>query len=114
VRFANVPLKSVYTESELAFLSRQYFARLCRNFGAHRPTGQTGPKVVGTSDNQCTNGLRVDQEDKYLTLLRRELVRAQARLKRAERDCDLLREENERLKALLKKQAAADVGQSES
>ena len=43
--------------------------------------------------------------DKYLVLLRRELVRAQARLKRAERECDRLREENAHLKARLSKAA---------
>jgi hypothetical protein len=42
------------------------------------------------------------ETDKYLVLLRRELVRAQARLKRAERECERLREENARLKALAK------------
>jgi hypothetical protein len=42
------------------------------------------------------------ETDKYLVLLRRELVRAQARLKRAERECERLREENARLKELAK------------
>lgn len=37
--------------------------------------------------------------DRYLILLRRELVRAQARLKRAERARDLLLAENVKLKA---------------
>lgn len=37
--------------------------------------------------------------DRYLALLRRELVRAQARLKRAERARDLALAENARLKA---------------
>ncbi|GEM_PF-5567690 len=39
--------------------------------------------------------------DRYLILLRRELIRAQARLKRAERARDLLLTENARLKAKL-------------
>jgi hypothetical protein len=42
-----------------------------------------------------------DGDDKYLMLLRRELVRAQARLTRAERERDRLFEENRRLLALL-------------
>jgi hypothetical protein len=42
-----------------------------------------------------------DRNDKYLVLLRRELVRAQARLKRAERERDAALSENERLKARL-------------
>ena len=53
------------------------------------------------------------QNDKYLVQLRRELVKAQARLKRAERrraylcrcpverECDRLRLENQRLKDLV-------------
>lgn len=41
-------------------------------------------------------------DEKYLVLLRRELVRAQARLKRAERERDDLAEENRKLRALLK------------
>ena len=41
-------------------------------------------------------------DEKYLLLLRRELVRAQARLKRAERERDELAEENRKLRALLK------------
>ena len=52
------------------------------------------------------------QNDKYLVLLRRELVRAQARLKRAERECDRLRAENQRLKELVK--AAANEGERRS
>ena len=39
--------------------------------------------------------------DRYLVLLRRELVRAQARLKRAERERDIARAENARLRALV-------------
>ncbi|HWI29007.1 MAG TPA: hypothetical protein VN668_18675 [Stellaceae bacterium] len=42
-----------------------------------------------------------DTNDRYLVLLRRELVRAQARLKRAERERDAALAENERLKAKL-------------
>jgi hypothetical protein len=38
------------------------------------------------------------QDDKYLVLLRRELTRAQARLKRAERERDAALEENRRLR----------------
>ena len=45
------------------------------------------------------------QDDKYLIQLRRELVKAQARLKRAERECDRLRVENQRLKELVKASA---------
>ena len=41
------------------------------------------------------------QNDKYLVQLRRELVKAQARLKRAERECDRLRLENQQLKDLV-------------
>ena len=40
------------------------------------------------------------EDDKYLVQLRRELVKAQARLKRAERECDRLRLENQRLREL--------------
>ena len=43
----------------------------------------------------------MDSDDKYVVLLRRELTRAQARLKRAERERDRLQAENERLKAKL-------------
>jgi Ser/Thr protein kinase RdoA (MazF antagonist) len=43
----------------------------------------------------------MDREDNYLILLRRELVRAQARLKRAERERDDLRAENQALRKLL-------------
>jgi hypothetical protein len=43
----------------------------------------------------------MDGDDKYLTLLRRELVRSQARLKRAEQERDRLREENRLLRQLL-------------
>jgi hypothetical protein len=39
--------------------------------------------------------------DTYAVLLRRELTRAQARLKRAEGERDRLRDENRRLRALL-------------
>lgn len=42
-----------------------------------------------------------DRNDKYLVLLRRELVRAQARLKRAERERDAALAENERLRKRL-------------
>jgi regulator of replication initiation timing len=45
------------------------------------------------------------EHDKYLIQLRRELVRAQARLKRAEQECDRLRLENERLRELAKASA---------
>ncbi len=40
-------------------------------------------------------------DDKYLALLRRELVRAQARLKRAERERDAALEENRTLRQRL-------------
>ena len=43
------------------------------------------------------------ETDKYLTLLRRELVRAQARLKRAERERDAALEENRKLRERLRK-----------
>lgn len=43
----------------------------------------------------------MDSDDKYLVLLRRELTRAQARLKRVERERDRLQAENEQLKAAL-------------
>jgi hypothetical protein len=46
--------------------------------------------------------MAMDTDEKYLVLLRRELVRAQARLKRAERERDALAEENRKLRALLK------------
>ena len=45
----------------------------------------------------------MDRTDRYLVLLRRELVRAQARLKRAERERDELAAENVRLKKRLKR-----------
>jgi hypothetical protein len=41
--------------------------------------------------------------DKYLVLLRRALVRAQARLKRAERERDAALEENRKLSERLKR-----------
>jgi len=40
-------------------------------------------------------------EDAYAVALRRELVRAQARLSRTEKELDALREENRRLKERL-------------
>ena len=40
-------------------------------------------------------------DDKYLILLRRELTRAQARLKRAERERDAALEENRKLREKL-------------
>ena len=45
----------------------------------------------------------MDRAGRYLALLRRELVRAQARLKRAERERDELAAENMRLKKRLKR-----------
>jgi hypothetical protein len=45
------------------------------------------------------------KDDKYLVLLRRELVRAQARLKRAERDAAL--DENERLRRAMQQRRNA-------
>ncbi len=45
----------------------------------------------------------MDRAGRYLVLLRRELVRAQARLKRAERERDELAAENVRLKERLKR-----------
>jgi hypothetical protein len=44
-------------------------------------------------------------DDKYLVLLRRELTRAQARLKRAERERDAALEENHKLKEKLARRA---------
>jgi hypothetical protein len=41
-------------------------------------------------------------DTKYQVLLRRELIRAQARLKRAERERDALLEENRRMRQLLR------------
>jgi hypothetical protein len=43
------------------------------------------------------------KDDKYVVLLRRELVRAQARLKRAERERDAALAENERLRQTLER-----------
>jgi hypothetical protein len=48
----------------------------------------------------------MELNDKYLVLLRRELTRAQARLKRAELERDRLLGENQRLKARLERGAA--------
>ncbi len=45
-------------------------------------------------------------DDKYLLLLRRELTRAQARLKRAERERDAALEENKKLKERLQRRRA--------
>jgi hypothetical protein len=45
----------------------------------------------------------MERTGRYLMLLRRELVRAQARLKRAERERDELAAENARLKKRLKR-----------
>jgi hypothetical protein len=42
-------------------------------------------------------------DDKYLALLRRELVRAQARLKRAERERDVALVENRKLRERLQR-----------
>jgi hypothetical protein len=56
-------------------------------------------------NHQHTRESSVSQNDKYLVQLRRELVRAQARLKRAESECDRLRLENQRLKELVKASA---------
>ncbi len=39
----------------------------------------------------------MERDDRYLTLLRRELIRAQARLKRLERERDRLLEQNAEL-----------------
>ena len=46
-------------------------------------------------------------DDKYLVLLRRELTRAQARLKRAERERDEAIEENRKLRQLLRRRKRA-------
>jgi hypothetical protein len=46
-------------------------------------------------------------DDKYLVLLRRELTRAQARLKRAERERDEAIEENRKLRQSLAKRRRA-------
>ncbi len=45
----------------------------------------------------------MERTDRYLVLLRRELVRTQARLKRAERERDELAAENVRLNKRLKR-----------
>jgi hypothetical protein len=45
---------------------------------------------------------RMETDTKYQVLLRRELIRAQARLKRAERERDALLEENRRMRQLLR------------
>jgi hypothetical protein len=45
-------------------------------------------------------------EDEYLVLLRRELTRAQARLKRAERERDEAIAENSKLRQKLKRRGA--------
>jgi hypothetical protein len=44
----------------------------------------------------------MEMDPKYQVLLRRELIRAQARLKRAERERDALLEENRRMRQLLR------------
>jgi hypothetical protein len=49
----------------------------------------------------------MDIDREYLMLLRRELTRAQARLKRAEWERDQLRDQNERLAALLREHRIA-------
>lgn len=43
----------------------------------------------------------MERDDRYLTLLRRELIRAQARLKRLERERDRLLEQNAELRRRL-------------
>lgn len=45
----------------------------------------------------------MERADRYLALLRRELIRAQARLSRTEREVGRLAAENVRLKAALRK-----------
>jgi hypothetical protein len=45
--------------------------------------------------------------DKYLVQLRRELTKSQARLSRAERERDLLHEQNEALRKLLSERGIA-------
>jgi hypothetical protein len=45
----------------------------------------------------------MSRANRYLVLLRRELVRAQARLKRAERERDAALAENAKLKTLVKR-----------
>jgi hypothetical protein len=47
------------------------------------------------------------KDDKYLVLLRRELVRAKARLKRAERERDAALDENERLRRAMQQRRNA-------
>ena len=44
----------------------------------------------------------MDTDPQYQAVLRRELVRAQARLKRAERERDALLEENRQMRQLLR------------
>jgi hypothetical protein len=56
-----------------------------------------------SGDNRCR---AMSPDDKYMVLLRRELTRAQARLKRAERERDAALEENRRLKERLQRRHA--------
>lgn len=51
----------------------------------------------------------MESGDKYLILLRRELTRAQARLKRAECERGRLHAENERLKTELRRRRRAPL-----
>lgn len=62
---------------------------------AVRPQGLTLPRFGRDKASVA------DLNSRYLVLLRRELVRALARLKRAERERDELAAENDRLKARL-------------
>jgi hypothetical protein len=49
----------------------------------------------------------METDAKYQVLLRRELIRAQARLKRAERERDALLEDNRRMRQLLRDRGIA-------
>jgi hypothetical protein len=56
---------------------------------------------LSAAGSQGDNCRLMTADDKYLVLLRRELTRAQARLKRAERERDAALEENRKLKEQL-------------
>jgi len=56
----------------------------------------------------------MDIDRQYLTLLRRELTRAQARLKRAEWERDQLRDQVDRLQARLREHGIAAPAASRS
>ncbi|HXZ01028.1 MAG TPA: hypothetical protein VEI03_13585 [Stellaceae bacterium] len=62
--------------------------------------------LSGTARSGDNSRRPMTAEDKYLVLLRRELTRAQARLKRAERERDEALEENRKLRQLLRRRRA--------